>query len=212
MVRILVPCPVAYRFLVLNTLVPKRNHPAMPMGSTELRVTDIYSAKSNESCDHKLIAGGLEGGITVIRPTYQGGRLYYISNQSGYYNLYRAGFEEMILPKEADFGGNTPGWQLGQQGFIFMPGNNGRLVAQYEKDGGSVLLTADVSDGRAPATDIQEYSGEKDGLPMTFTGLVAGENGNLYFIGGSPGTPSSIYEWNVESKDEATILSCSSCR
>lgn len=179
------------------------NHPAMPL-CTELRVTDIYSAKSNESCDHKLIAGGREGDTAVIRPTYQGGRLYYISNRSGYYNIYRAGFEGSILPMEADFG------QLRQQGFLFTPGKNGRLVAQYEKDGRSVLLTANVRDGRAPATDIEEYSGEKDGLPMTFTGLVAGENGNFYFAGGSPGTLSSIYEWNIESKGEATILSCSS--
>lgn len=175
----------------------------MPL-CTELRVTDIYSAKSNESCDHKLIAGGREGDTAVIRPTYKGGRLYYISNRSGYYNIYRAGFEGSILPMEADFG------QLRQQGFLFTPGKNGRLVAQYEKDGRSVLLTANVRDGRAPATDIEEYSGEKDGLPMTFTGLVAGENGNFYFAGGSPGTLSSIYEWNIESKGEATILSCSS--
>ena len=181
----------------------------MPLDSTELRVTDIYSAKSNESCDHKLIAGGGGCDTSVIQPTYQGGRLYYISNRSGYYNIYRAGFEGSILPMEADFGGTAPGRQLGQQGFTFMPGKNGRLVAQYKKDGRSVLLTAHVSDGRAPATDIEEYSGEKDGLPMMFTGLVAGENGDFYFTGRLPSTPLSIYEWN-ESKDKATILSCSS--
>ena len=91
-----------------------------------------------------------------------------------------------------------------------MPGKDGRLVAQYSKDGSSVMLTANVSDGNAPATDIKEYSGEKDGLPMMFGGTVAAENNDLYFIGGSPSTPSSIYKWNVESKDVATILACSS--
>ena len=91
-----------------------------------------------------------------------------------------------------------------------MPGKDGRLVAQYSKDGNSVMLLADVSDGNAPATDIKEYSGEKDGLPMMFGGTVAAENKDLYFIGGSPSTPSSIYKWNVESKDTATILACSS--
>jgi len=91
-----------------------------------------------------------------------------------------------------------------------MPGKDGRLVAQYSKDGSSVLLTADVSDGDAPATNIKEYSGEKDGLPMIFAGTVASENNDIYFIGGSPSTPDSIYKWNVESKDAATILACSS--
>lgn len=185
------------------------SHPNMPWDSTELRVTSIYKDSSSKSCDHKLIAGG-DGDTSVIQPTYQGNRLYYISDQSGYYNIYRAGFEESILPMNADFGGSAPGWALGQQGFCFMPGKDGRLVAQYSKDGSSVMLTANVSDGNAPATDIKEYSGEKDGLPMMFGGTVAAENNDLYFIGGSPSTPSSIYKWNVESKDVATILACSS--
>ena len=29
-------------------------------------------------------------------------------------------------------------------------------------------------------------------------------------MGGSPSTPTSIYKWNVESKEKATILACSS--
>ena len=91
-----------------------------------------------------------------------------------------------------------------------MPGKDGRLVAQYSKDGSSVMLTANVSDGNAAATDIKEYSGQKDGLPMMFGGIVAAENNDLYFIGGSPSTPSSIYKWNIESKGTATILACSS--
>ena len=185
------------------------NHPNMPWDSTELRVTDIYSATSNKSCDHKLIAGE-DGDTSVIQPTYQGGRLYYISDQSGYYNIYRAGFEESILPMNVDFGGSAPGWRLGQQGFCFMPGKDGLLVAQYNKDGSSVMLTANVSDGNAPATNIKEYCGEKDGLPMMFGGTVAAEKNDLYFMGGSPSTPSSIYKWNIESKDTATVLACSS--
>lgn len=99
---------------------------------------------------------------------------------------------------------------MGQQGFCFVPGNNGRLVAQYSKNGSSVLITANVSNGSAPATDIKEFSGEKDGLPMMFGGPVATENNDLYLIGGSPSTPSSIYKWNLDSKHTATILACSS--
>ena len=186
------------------------NHPNMPWDSTELRVSDVYGEKSNESSDHKLIAGE-DGDTSIIQPTYQGGRLYYISDKSGYYNIYRAGLDDKsILPMEADFGGSAPGWQLGQQGFTFMPGKNGRLVAQYNKDGKSVLLTADVSDGSAPATDIKEYSGEEDGLPMMFGGVVPGGDGDLLFMGGSPSIPTSIYKWNIDSKEKATILACSS--
>ena len=41
-------------------------------------------------------------------------------------------------------------------------------------------------------------------------GVQPGANNDLYFVGGSPSKPSSIYKWNMESKDTATILACSS--
>jgi len=185
------------------------NHPNMPWDSTELRVTSIYKDSSNESKDHKLIAGE-DGNTSVIQPTYQGNRLYYISDESGYYNIYRAGYKESILPMSYDFGGAAPGWALGQQGFCFMPDNDGRLVAQYSKDGYSVMLTADVSDGNAPAKDIKEYSGSKDNLPMMFGSVIPGSDNDVYFVGGSPSVPSSIYKWNMESKAPAEVLACSS--
>jgi len=81
----------------------------------------------------------------------------------------------------------------------------------YQKDGASVLLVANVTDGPA-ATDIHEYSGTKDGLPMQFGGVVAGgtESIDLYFIGASPSTPTSVYKWNLDKKGPAEILACSS--
>ena len=91
-----------------------------------------------------------------------------------------------------------------------MPGEDGRLVAQYNKDGRSVLLTADVSDGDAPAADVREYSGDGDGLPTMFGGIVAAEGDALYFVGGSPSAPSSVYRWNVEARGAAAVLACSS--
>ncbi|KAL7534910.1 hypothetical protein ACHAXR_006152 [Thalassiosira sp. AJA248-18] len=189
------------------------NHPNMPWDATELRVTTIDSSSScssNKSSDHELIAGE-DGDSSIIQPAWhpQTDELYYISDQSGYYNIYRAGFEPSILPMEYDFGGSSPGWALGQQGFCFLPDDDGRLVAQYSKDGSSVLLVANVSQKDAAAEDVQEFGG-KDGLPMMFGGVNPGANNDLYFLGGSPSTPGSIYKWNLDSKGPATILACSS--
>jgi dipeptidyl aminopeptidase/acylaminoacyl peptidase len=185
------------------------NHPNMPWDATELRVTavDATDPKSSASADHELIAGA-DGDTSIIQPLWhpQTGDLYYISDQSGYYNIYRAGYDTSILPKDSDFGGAAPGWGLGQQGFDFLP--DGRLVAQYKRDGSSVLLVASVS-GDGPATDIQEY-GINDGLPMQFGGVIGTESNDLYFIGGSPSTPPSVYKWNLEKKGPAEILACSS--
>lgn len=184
------------------------NHPNMPWDATELRVTTIDDAASNKSADHELIAGE-DGDTSIIQPSWHpdSGELYYISDQSGYYNVYRAGFAPSILSMEYDFGGSAPGWALGQQGYSFLP--DGRLAAQYSKDGRSILLVSDVSQNDSPAVGIEEFDG-KDGLPMMFGGLSPGADGDLYFLGGSPSTPSSIYKWNLETKGPATILACSS--
>ena len=76
------------------------NHPNMPWDSTELRVTDIGST-SNQSKDHTLIAGE-DGDTSIIQPLWhpQNGELFYISDQSGYYNIYRAGYDKSVLPME----------------------------------------------------------------------------------------------------------------
>ena len=186
------------------------NHPNMPWDATELRVASLGDddTSSNKSCDHELIAGE-DADTSCIQPKWHPstGELYYICDKSGYYNLYRAGYKPSILPMEYDFGGSAPGWALGQQAFTF--GNDGRLLATYSKDGSSVLVVANVSDKDGAATDVQEFGG-KDGLPMMFGGVAPGVSSDLYFMGGSPSTPSSVYKWNLESKGEATILACSS--
>lgn len=72
-----------------------------------------------------------------------------------------------------------------------------------------MLVVANVNQKDSPATDVQEF-GSNDGLPMMFGGVSARSDNDLYFIGGSPSTPTSIYKWNIETKDKATILACSS--
>jgi len=183
------------------------NHPNMPWDATELRVINLEDSDSSETDQHSLIAGA-DGDTSILQPLWhpQTGDLYYISDQSGFYNIYRAGTEESVLPMNADYGGSAPGWTLGQQGFSFLP--DGRMAAQYRKDGKSVLIVAVVtSDG--PAQEIVEY-GMEDGLPMTFGGVIASPSNDLYFIAGSPSTPISVFKWNLDKKGPAEVLACTS--
>jgi len=186
------------------------NHPNMPWDATELRVTSTDGGSTSSSTkDHKLIAGA-DGDTSIFQPLFHPvtGDLYYLSDESGYYNLYRAGTAESILPMPFDFGGRAPGWSLGQQGFVFLA--DGSLAATYSKDGKSVLLVADViSDRNGPATNIREY-GQDDGLPMQFGSIICGKDDDVYFLGGSPNTPSSIYKWNLKELGTAKVLVCSS--
>eukprot|EP00977_Amphora_coffeiformis_P020222 scaffold8005_cov275-Amphora_coffeaeformis.AAC.40 len=204
------------------------NHPqpggvgGMPWDDTELRLTRIDNNNNNnssnisaETASHTLVAGQ-DGDTSILQPLWHPttGDLYYISDASGYYNIYRYKMGDStsmnVLPMDYDFGGPAPGWVLGQQGFTFLP-QDGRLAAQYSKDGKSVLVVATViGNDDGPTTDVQEY-GMDDGLPMQF-GSILGTTGSndLYFTGGSPSTPTSIYKWNLSNKQPAEILVCSS--
>ena len=187
------------------------NHPNMPWDATELRVVDLDDSQnvSSNSKEHELIAGQ-DSDTSVIQPLWhpQSGELYYISDQSGFYNIYRAGTHESILPLNFDFGGTAPGWMFGDQGFSFLP--DGRLAADVSKEGRSVLIVADVS-GNGAATDVKEYSSD-DGLPMMFGHVIGNKNNDLFFLGGSPSTPTSVYKWNLDEKMPAQVLACSSAQ
>jgi len=188
------------------------NHPNMPWDATELRVCDLSSDSSTDTKDHKLIAGQ-DGDTSVIQPLYhpESGKLFYISDEAGYYDIYCEG--KNVLQRKSDFGGSAPGWVFGQEGFIFLA--DGRLVATYSKEGETILVVASVDnkDGSI-LTDVKEYSNSKqenDILPMSFGGIVCSDSNELFFLGGSASTPTSIYKWNLDSPtDPALQLICSS--
>ena len=227
------------------------NHPAMPWDNTELRKIDNLSSLLSEEEDdekkekklsltkyHTLIAGNIDNnddddqeGTSILQPSFHPitGELYYISDESGYYNIYKQRQTNnnnnnnnkgvSVLPMSYDFGGPSPGWVLGQQGYTFM--TDGRLVAQYSKDGKSILVIANVmtkdDNNDGAATNICEYIGGRDDniLPITFGGIVTStttnNDGSIYFLGGSPSTPTSIYRWDSTNPTlPARIIKCSS--
>eukprot|EP01063_Lacrimia_lanifica_P014513 TRINITY_DN21085_c0_g1_i1.p1 TRINITY_DN21085_c0_g1~~TRINITY_DN21085_c0_g1_i1.p1 ORF type:complete len:672 (+),score=277.15 TRINITY_DN21085_c0_g1_i1:56-2071(+) len=188
------------------------NHPNMPWDATELRVVPVGGGAPADTAAHARVAGA-DGDTSVMQPLWHPttGDLYYLSDESGFYNIYRAaggegGAATPVLPMAADFGGAAPGWVFGAQGFSFLP--DGRLAAAYKKDGASRLVVADVSAPGA-ARDVQEFSMEH-GLPMQFGGVLGAPGGDLYFIGGSPSAPSCVYKWNLTAQGPAAPLACSS--
>jgi len=51
-----------------------------------------------------------------------------------------------------------------------------------------------------------------DGLPMQFGSVQGGSNGDMYFMGGDPSTPTSVYRWNLEEKTSTILKSSSKSR
>lgn len=154
------------------------------------------------------------------------GSLYYLSDTSGYHNLFRlapgitSGPGVSVLPKEVDFGGSAPGWVFGQQGYDFLA--DGRVAAHYpDRTTGETALvvfdedTVGAPDVPAMVAKSAKVLGTKDGLPHSFAGLAPSPDGSLYLVGGGPDVPSGVYRWDglvggEAKKIDADLLACSS--
>jgi hypothetical protein len=239
-----------YDFTVAPNLSPDGNslacivwdHPNMPWDATKLLKVSLppppTDDEENENDEDGVLSpsswwetrgkptvvAGHDEDTSIIQPLFHPitGKLFYISDQSGYYNIYMDDDnaeqqQHCVLSMDVDFGGSSPGWVLGQQGFSFL--KDGRLAATFNRDGESVLVVANVMDwnptaGTTTPIETIEYT-SKDGLPMQFGAVQGGTTtdtmDDIYFMGGSPSTPSSVYYWNLESNGTpAKILACSS--
>ncbi|VEU44427.1 unnamed protein product [Pseudo-nitzschia multistriata] len=203
-----------------NTLVSiVWDHPNMPWDATKLVSVALPEGdllSSSTEVGEPTVIAGQDGDTSVMQPLFHPstGQLFYISDESGYYNMYiqDGGEAHSLLPMNVDFGGSSPGWMLGQMGYTIL--KDGRLAAVIKRDGSSVLIVADILN-YTPGTPVAsvEYTSD-DGLPMQFGAVKGGTSEDtkdvLYFMGGDPSTPASVYRWSLEKKSDATILATSS--
>jgi dipeptidyl aminopeptidase/acylaminoacyl peptidase len=152
------------------------NFPNMPWDGTELWTARL-NAEAGAS-DPTLVAGGLRE--SVYQPDWSpDGMLHFVSDRTGWWNLYRAGEAgiEALMPMEAEFG--VPQWTLGTRSYALL--DEGRIAAVFEADGIQRLGVV-VPAGRMEILD----------LPYTsFPGpYVSYARGRLWFIGAS-GTEAS---------------------
>ncbi|EOD04667.1 hypothetical protein EMIHUDRAFT_220750 [Emiliania huxleyi CCMP1516] len=117
----------------------------MPWDATRLWVAPFEGGATADTASHALVAGG-DGDTSVLQPAWHpSGALYFVSDASGYYNIFRArdaGDAELkpavrAIAKDADLSGPKPGWQFGTQGFAFLA--DGRVASFYAgaaSDGG----------------------------------------------------------------------------
>jgi dipeptidyl aminopeptidase/acylaminoacyl peptidase len=127
------------------------DHPAMPWDATRLYVGDL----TDTGLENVLqVAGG--DGVSVLQPQWTtDGTLVWISDESGYWNLYddRGGASRAVLPRAAEFAG--PLWTLGRSSYALV----GDTIAATAKDSaGEALLLIDRATG-AVETMALPYSG-----------------------------------------------------
>ena len=132
------------------------NHPNMPWDGCEL-----WTARIDEQgllSDAKKIAGG--GDESIFQPEWSpDGVLYFVSDQSGWWNLYRQvsdGHVELVYQMEAEFG--MPQWGFGMSSYSFESAE--RIICTYVDRG--IFRLAFIHTGtkhfepiEAPYTDIR---------------------------------------------------------
>lgn len=93
------------------------NHPNMPWDGTELWVADLSAEGAPASA--RKVAGG--PGESVFQPEWSpGGVLHFVSDSTGWWNLYRLadGQRVPLMPMEAEFG--MPQWVFGMSCYAFV--------------------------------------------------------------------------------------------
>ena len=147
-------------------------HPNMPWDTTELWVADIQD--DGTPGERRKIAG--ERGESVFQPEWSpNGTLYFVSDRTGWWNLYRwhGGHIEAIAPMQAEFG--APAWSLGTRSYAFESAE--RIVCEYAENGFWKLATLDTQTTQLTPTETP-YTEMSRGDIAARPGMVAMEAGS----------------------------------
>ena len=160
------------------------DHPDMPWDATTLWLADVDD--DGALGEPQKVAGS--DGVSVMQPSFSpGGSLHYVSDQTGWWNLYRLGSngQEPICPQAAEFA--VPAWAFGQRTYGFL--SEDRILAAYSKTGRSHLAIIDRASGRSDPID----------LPYTSISGLAIESGEAVMRVGAPDRPAAIIALDPES-------------
>jgi dipeptidyl aminopeptidase/acylaminoacyl peptidase len=162
------------------------DHPNMPWDGTELWVADLPGAPNP-----RPVAGGRDESISQPRWSPDG-RLHWISDRSGWWNLYREGDTASLAPMEAEFA--RPDWVFGQSTYTFL--SDGRVAATWSRDGISHLGL--VADGTAHPIDV----------PFTDISALQTRGTRVVAIAASGRQPAAVVEVDVDTA-AVTVLKAS---
>jgi dipeptidyl aminopeptidase/acylaminoacyl peptidase len=147
------------------------NHPNMPWDGTELWVADLHADGLKNL---RSVAGGKTE--SIFQPEWSPeGVLHYVSDRSGWWNLYKD--QENLHPLDAEFG--MPQWTFGMSTYGFV-GN--QILCTYQKQGRWHL-----------AYNFKELS-----LPGSFYTQIRTGKDFAAFILGSPTEARSVVRLNLK--------------
>ena len=158
------------------------NHPNMPWDGTELWVGELDASGSIVRAE--CIAGGRAE--SIFQPEWSpGGELYFVSDRTGWWNLYRwrAGRAEALCPMEAEFG--QPQWVFGMSTYAFE--SEARIICTYTQAGASHLASLDTE-----SLELKEFA-----TPYTAISSVTAVRGHALFLAGSPTEATAVVRFDL---------------
>jgi len=159
------------------------NRPDMPWDHTELWVAPVLD--TGRLGPARRVAGA--DGESVVQPVWSpGGELLFISDRSGWWNLYRptTGKPKPVVQVEAEFAG--PMWRLRPASYAFT--GPGQIVCTYSRRGISRLARIDLD--REALEDID--------TPFNAIGSVRVAGGAAWFIAGSPTISAAVVRLDLK--------------
>ena len=169
-------------------------HPDMPWDNTALWLADVHEDGSLGS--KYRVAGGHDE--SIFQPEWSpDGTLYFISDRSGWWNLYRCyqGETLPVLAMEAEFG--VPQWTFRDSTWSFV--SEQRIICTWLKDGISYLGSINLD------------TGQLETLPVPYTDIesVQADAERVVFLASSPSTFPAILELDLKTRCCA-VLQCAS--
>ncbi|HUK83254.1 MAG TPA: S9 family peptidase [Verrucomicrobiae bacterium] len=163
------------------------DHPNMPWDGTQLFV------------DGDKIAGG--NTESIAQPEWSpDGELHFISDRTGWWNLYRwrNGNIEPLCPMDAEF--TMPQWVFGMSSYAFIAVD--RIVCAYNVKGSWRLALLDTRHG-----NLQPIPS-----PYTVISQVRANTNRIVFLGASPTEPESVVQFDLASRKFTTLRSSTNVR
>jgi dipeptidyl aminopeptidase/acylaminoacyl peptidase len=157
------------------------DHPRLPWQGTELWLAPVVASGALGRAIK--VAGGPEE--SIFQPSFSpGGELHFVSDRSGWWNLYRyrGGRVEPVWPQEAELG--VPQWVFGvaTHGWV----GPSTLACAFQREGTWRLGLLDTEAGRLTPV----------AAPVTEIGQVRAVSGRAVFVGASVAEPPAL--WQLE--------------
>ena len=163
------------------------SHPRLPFTACELWVGELVDG---EVANPQRVAGG-EDNESIFQPEWSAdGRLHWVSDATGWWNLYREG--ENLTPIDAEFG--YPAWAFDMSRYAFL--DDGRIACAYTRGGFASLALLDPETRELNDLD----------LPYTyFDPSIRAHGSRIAAVALGPTEPAAVVEIDAETGDVAVL-------